>query len=249
MITPEGQKIYSRTPRTGNFKKASYSLSFSVLAANIKEAKQNHNNFQILARMICPNENDLEKNRIMKVQFANLISKLGKKGKVSISHINNNGIDLIAKSVSYVPIMELGFFEQNNCIYAKGFKISLNLESPLIDEVLQPPIRRSGFNYGYHAAGRLVASTGRDDEARQIGLVEEETAERPPPGNTTGAGTSTSETDPRDVYRDTDGDGLIDTYYNSKGEPEEIPQESQFLADPEAELPEDADADDVGEFE
>ena len=239
VITTEGEKIYSRTPRTGNFKKSTYNLSFSVLAANILEAKRNHRNFQKLARMVCPNENDLDVNRIMKVQFANLISRFGNRGIVSNSNIQKNGVDLIAKSLTYSPIMELGFFEHGMCIYAKGYKVSLSLQTPMTDDVLEPPIRRSGFNYGIHPRSVLVTSTGRDNEA-DVSTSEPEEGIGDGGGGASVPQSSDSETGPREGFYDTTGDGVLDTYVDFEGRSEGIAAAAGLdLAEPDDEIPED----------
>ena len=162
--------------------------------------------------MVCPNDEDIERNRIMKVQFANLISKLGNKSKNSYSHIQTNGVDLIAKSISYVPIMELGFFEHNTSIYAKGYKISLTLETPLTDEILEPPIRVSGFDYGSHPTSRLISSYSINDEENDYQQDQSEQESLRETASDSG-GEPTSAPDPRTPgFYDDDGDGINDTH-------------------------------------
>ena len=142
--------IYKSTPTVGPFKSSRYSLGFSVLATNYEEAEKNHKRFQILARMVCPDELTFTRNRYLFVQFANLISSKGAPGSrnATIAKLVKNGFECIIKKVSYKPIMDLGFLESNGFVFAKGFSLSLELINRPADNAYQQPIKQSGYDYG-----------------------------------------------------------------------------------------------------
>ena len=147
----EDESIYTKTFRAGNFKNSKYNLGFSVLASNIRESIEIHKKFQILVRMICPNEDNMADNRIIYVKLANLISYDGGKGTSAFiggGELKSKGFKCVIKSIKYSPIMELGFFEHGGRIFAKGYELSFDLNSTLEDTINNIPIKRSGYSYG-----------------------------------------------------------------------------------------------------
>lgn len=148
---PEGTgDIYSRTETVGNFKSSRYNLSFSVLANDVEEAKKNHKRFQVLARMVCPDELNFGMNRYLFVQFTNLISSNGAAGTnyPTVAKMIKNGFECIIRKVSYKPIMDLGFFESEGYVFAKGYSLSLELINRPMTNAYEQPIKQSGYSYG-----------------------------------------------------------------------------------------------------
>ena len=131
------KNIYTDASVTGGFKSARYNLSFNVLASNLDEAIENHKKFQKLIRMICPDELNMSSNRVVNLKFSNLVS--GKKGM---------GFDGIIQKTNYKPIMELGFFEDNGFIFAKGFVLSIDIINEPTATIEEVAYRRSSFYYG-----------------------------------------------------------------------------------------------------
>ena len=118
---------------TEGIEKITRKLAFNVVAVDVDEAIDNHARFQKLLRMLTPtnvNSDSKVKNvsRVY-VYFANLISSvnINNTPPKNYSDIIDRGLQFDTKGLDYSPDMELGFFEHNGLIFAKAFKISMDL--------------------------------------------------------------------------------------------------------------------------
>lgn len=133
---------------------ATYKVGLDVVSTNVKEAIENHKNFQILLRMMAPILNKRTVPKFIFVKFSNLISKDGGAGLLSptAAKIQEKGAEGLLKNLSYQPDMELGFFEYNGIILAKSFKMELEIVLRPSESVSQPNRFRSGYPYRFFSS-------------------------------------------------------------------------------------------------
>lgn len=113
--------------------KVTRKLSFNVVAVDVKEAISNHAKFQKLLRMLTPSDKNsggkVKNVSRVYVYFANLISSfnINNNPPKSYSDITDRGLQFDTKGLDYSPEMDMGFFDHNGLIFAKAFKISMDL--------------------------------------------------------------------------------------------------------------------------
>lgn len=110
-------------------------LAFNVVSIDANEAKENHKKFHKLLRMITPSANSkiyVDNESIITVYFANLIKKnkiQGNTPPTNFDQLNEKGMTFYIGGIEYAPDLEMGFFDSSGLIFAKSFKISMDLRS------------------------------------------------------------------------------------------------------------------------
>tara|TARA_Y100000592_G_scaffold15311_1_gene22307 strand:- start:16458 stop:17141 length:684 start_codon:yes stop_codon:yes gene_type:complete len=124
--------------KTKGIKSKKVNLSFNVPSMDWYDAKDNHIRFQRLLRMIMPDIYKSARTNIW-VKFANLIHNQAP-GKFQLSSEGTNknafsrlkdekwGAHCFVRDFSYEPDIKMGFFDQDGMMFAKNYKINLNLE-------------------------------------------------------------------------------------------------------------------------
>jgi len=102
-------------------------IVFKVLASDTNEAKQNHKKFQKLLRMLAPDD-DQSKSFVF-LKFTNLLNNFKPIAATSFTfqQVRASGIKGFCSNLDYKPELDLGFFDDNGMLFAKGFTISLDL--------------------------------------------------------------------------------------------------------------------------
>ena len=155
------KNIYLRGIKPISYESGEYSLKFNVLATNVNEAIENHEKYQKLLRMMLPmRAKDLAQPKKMSVLFTNLISSKGQSGS-NVFDISK-AFTCIISNLNYSPIMELGFFEYNGLLFAKGFSLDVKMVSTVKANKQLPnlPIFHSGYSYGR----TFAVSSNQDSE-------------------------------------------------------------------------------------
>lgn len=148
-LSENDDKIYNKQIVVKDFENVEYSIKFNVLATNINESIENHKKYQKLLRMMLPIEGqDLDVPKIMRALFSNLISKNGKSGTNYFR--DGEAFDCIISNLNYSPIMELGFFEFNGLLFAKGFSLDVKMTAPVSTstDLEDIPLFQGGYYYG-----------------------------------------------------------------------------------------------------
>lgn len=132
MNVVETSTFYNITMTTEGVDKVIKKLTFNVVSSSVKEAIANHKKFHKLLRMITPTTLPDGKSKLGKsevyVYFANLISDtVSNVPPTTFDKIEENGILFNTKGIEYAPDLDLGFFDQSGMVYAKSFKISMDL--------------------------------------------------------------------------------------------------------------------------
>lgn len=192
------KNIYLRGIKPISYESGEYSLKFNVLATNVNEAIENHEKYQKLLRMMLPmRAKDLAQPKKMSVLFTNLISSKGQSGS-NVFDISK-AFTCIISNLNYSPIMELGFFEYNGLLFAKGFSLDVKMVSTVKANKQLPnlPIFHSGYSYGRTFAvssNQDSEPAGGENGAEEADTDEEETdtgeEETPGAGSTAGGAAS-----------------------------------------------------------
>jgi len=145
----EGSTIYNEEPTTKTFNFSKYSITLDINSANINEAIENHKKFQILARIVTPQRNNMGVLKSTYVKFSNLISSDGGKGinNISSGTMKTKGFKGVIKQIEYTPEIEMGFFFHKGMMFAKHFSLKIEVSSTGVIDISKPPLFKSGFNY------------------------------------------------------------------------------------------------------
>lgn len=129
----ENSLFYNITLTTKGVEKLIRKLAFNVVSTSTREAKENHKKFHKLLRMLTPTttpgNNTKQGKTEVYVYFANLISDSlpSNTPPTSFDNIKDNGILFNTNGLEYSPDLDMGFFDDNGMLFAKSFKISMEL--------------------------------------------------------------------------------------------------------------------------
>ena len=132
--TWNSEQVYGRNDDIATFQgtKRSYSISWTLPAKNLDEAKANLGNCGGLVKMLYPQYNtdrtqlggavvsqnalSLSKSPLIRLKFANLI----------INSIDNAGLLGYVTNLNWAPSLEMGMFSSNGEFYPKVIRLSIN---------------------------------------------------------------------------------------------------------------------------
>jgi len=153
MNVVETNTFYNISMTTEGVDKVIKKLTFNVVSSSVKEAIANHKKFHKLLRMITPTTTQVTTagKKVLKqgksevyIYFANLISDtVSNVPPTTFDKIQENGILFNTKGIEYAPDLDLGFFDQSGMVYAKSFKISMDL-SEVSPKNRKKDIKKSG---------------------------------------------------------------------------------------------------------
>jgi len=127
ITTQETDTALGKSHKAQSIKKDVFNLSFNVPSENWEEAKENHRKFSLLIRMNLPDIGRLSADTTVEsgviVRFSNLIHEMSP----DTSDTLENGVLCKISNMSYKPDLEFGFFDNGGMMFAKNFKISLQL--------------------------------------------------------------------------------------------------------------------------
>ena len=161
MHVVENSTFYNISLTTKGTEKAIRKLNFNVVSTSVKEAIANHKKFHKLLRMITPTttQETTDGKKVLKegksevyVYFANLISAPGivHVPPTTYDQLKTVGVLFNTKGLDYAPDLEMGFFDQGGMMFAKVFKISMDLTET-------NPINRKG-SWSQNATGSAARS-------------------------------------------------------------------------------------------
>ena len=126
----EAGSSFGKVFKTQKVNKHIFNISFNVPSESWEEAKENHRKFGLLIRMnlsdIGNHSGGAAVNTGLGVRFANLIHDL----KPETANVLTSSVFVLINKISYVPDLDLGFFDKGGILYAKNFKLSLELIKP-----------------------------------------------------------------------------------------------------------------------
>lgn len=123
----EKPSSFGKVFKTQKINKHVFNISFNVPSEDWEEALENHRKFGLLIRLNLPDISDQSKvNPIgpgIGVRFSNLIHKLNPNTSLGAKGAQT----FIVNKISYAPDLDLGFFDKGGILYAKNFKLTLEL--------------------------------------------------------------------------------------------------------------------------
>ena len=135
----ENKSFWNLTTLANGYESETRKIVFNVVSADFKESKQNHKKFHKLLRMITPSSNSKEyvnDEAIITVYFANLIRLIDKNEAnnppTNFDELKKKGETFYISGIDYSPDLDMGFYDSGGLIFAKSFKISMDLRTKSI---------------------------------------------------------------------------------------------------------------------